>query len=190
MSGVSRLAAVAVVAVLASATAGCSTSGEAQGTHGYITGVGQVTPIEPADRIDVPEVAGETLDGGSVDVADYRGKVVVLNIWASWCPPCRAEVDDLAAAHARLPEAQFIGINTNEDDKSAAEAFVREQDVTYDSIYDQDGSLMLAFYGMLSPDSLPSTLVLDKQGQIAALVLGRVTRSTLVGLVEDVEAEA
>jgi thiol-disulfide isomerase/thioredoxin len=165
---------------------GCS--GSAQGSHGYITGPGTVLTIDPSDREDVPKVAGETLGGSSVDVADHRGEIVVLNIWASWCPPCRAEADDLAEASRRLPDTTFIGIDTNEDDRSAAESFVREHKPPYDSIYDEDGSLMLAFYGMLRPDSLPSTLVLDKEGRIAALVLGPITATTLVGLVHDVES--
>lgn len=181
----SALAAVAAVVGLA----GCATSGDAQGSNGYITGLGQVTTIDPADREDVPTIKGTTIDGTPVDVADHRGQVVVVNVWASWCPPCRAEADDLVEASERLPQAQFIGIDTNEDDESAAAAFIREQEIPYDSIYDEDGAVMLEFYGMLSPDSLPSTLVLDPQGRIAALVLGRVTASTLVGLVEDVEAE-
>jgi hypothetical protein len=83
----------------------------------------------------------------------------------------------------------FVGINVR-DEEADAEAFVREQGQTYDSLYDDDGSLMLAFYGMLRPDSLPSTIVLDQQGRIAALVLGQVTTSTLVGLVEDVQRGA
>jgi thiol-disulfide isomerase/thioredoxin len=185
--GLRSLAVAAACVALAVSASACS--GSAQGSDGYITGPGTVLTIDPADREDVPKISGETLGGSSIDVADHRGKIVVLNIWASWCPPCRAEADDLAEAYDRLPEAVFIGIDTNEDNKSSAESFVREHEPPYDSIYDEDGALMLAFYGMLRPDSLPSTLVLDTKGRIAALVLGRITASTLVGLVEDVENE-
>jgi peroxiredoxin len=177
------------IAGLAMAVSVTACSGSAEGSHGYITGPGTVVTIDPADREDVPAIAGETLDGSSIDVADHRGQIVVLNVWASWCPPCRAEADDLAEAYRQLPDAAFIGIDTNEDNKSAAEAFVREHKPPYDSIYDEDGTLMLAFYGMLRPDSLPSTMVLDTKGRIAALVLGPITAATLVGLVEDVENE-
>jgi thiol-disulfide isomerase/thioredoxin len=171
------------------AVSGCTTSGEAQGANGYITGEGVVTTIAPADRDDVPDVSGSTIQGTTADIADHLGKVTVLNIWASWCPPCRSEADDLVAASRALPRTPFLGIDVR-DERSAAEAFVRSHDVPYESIFDEDGDTMLSFYGMLSPNSLPSTFVIDQQGRIAALVLGSVTTSTLVGLVEDVESES
>jgi thiol-disulfide isomerase/thioredoxin len=181
-------AACALLAVLAVLVTGCTTSGDAQGANGYITGAGIVTTVKPADRQDVPAIAGKTIHGDTFDIADARGKVVVVNIWASWCPPCRAEADDLVAADQELGSAVFVGIDVR-DERSAAEAFIRHQSVPYDSILDEDGGTMLSFYGMLSPNSLPSTFVIDQQGRIAALVLGSVTTSTLVGLVEDVENE-
>ncbi len=178
------------VALVASLSA-CTTSGNSSGTNGYITGTGVVTTIEREDREEVPELSGETLSGAWLDIADYRGQPVVVNVWASWCPPCRAEADDLVAAYDALPNATFVGLDTQEDSgKAAAEAFVREHEIPYESLYDADGSMLLAFYGTLRPDSLPSTLVIDPQGRIAALVLGRVTTSTLVGLVEDVQQES
>jgi peroxiredoxin len=176
---------------LAASLGACTTSsGESVGVNGYITGKGVVTTIKPAERKDVPELSGDALGGGSIDVSDYRGQIVVVNVWASWCPPCRAEADDLVAAYEGLPEAAFFGLDTIEDSKSAAEAFVREHEIPYESLYDEDGSLLLAFHGTLRPDSLPSTIVIDTMGRIAALVLGPVTTSTLVGLVEDLEQES
>jgi thiol-disulfide isomerase/thioredoxin len=171
------------------AVSGCTTSGEAQGANGYITGEGVVTTIAPAEREDVPDVSGPTVDGATADLADHVGKVAVLNVWASWCPPCRSEADDLVAASRAMPDTPFLGIDVR-DERSAAEAFVRTHGVPYQSIFDEDGDTMLSFYGMLSPNSLPSTFVIDRHGRIAALVLGSVTKSTLVGLVEDVESES
>lgn len=179
-------AALALVAALAS----CSTSGDsASGTKGYISGPGVVVTVKPADRSTVPEVKGEGLSGNEIDLSDYRGKVIVLNVWASWCPPCRAEIDDVIAAHDKLPDVEFIGVN-NRDERSAAEAFVRVQGVPYDSLYDESGAIMLDISPSLRPDSLPSTMVIDPQGRIAALVLGQITTPTLVGLVDDVERES
>lgn len=180
---------LAVCALLASVSA-CTTSGSVSGNTGYITGDGVVTTIAAADRTDVPDVHGVALGGGTIDLAAHQGRVVVINVWASWCPPCRAEAPGLVAAATRLRDTTFIGIDTREDNSAAAEAFVREQQIPYDSIFDRDGSAMLAFYGMLSPNSLPSTMVIDKQGRVAALVLGQVSTTTLVGLVHDVAAGA
>jgi len=183
-----RLLAVATALLLAAGVVGCSTSDDSSsGTKGYITGEGSVTTVQPADREDVPELAGETLAGESFDVADHRGQVVVLNVWGSWCPPCGAEADDLVAAADQLDDVFFMGINVQDYRRADAEAFVRDKQLNFDSVYDPDSRLMLQFYGMLRPDSVPSTIVLDEQGRIAALVLGRVTTSTLVGLVDDVQ---
>ncbi|MDQ3481086.1 MAG: TlpA family protein disulfide reductase [Actinomycetota bacterium] len=168
----------------------CSSSEKATGSTGYLTGETVITTIEPAERKQAPPLAGGTLEGGSVDLTDYRGQVVVLNVWAHWCPPCRAEADDLVAAHDTLDDAAFVGLNTNEDSKTAAQAFVRTNDIPYESLYDDDGSMILEFEGLLTPNSLPSTLIIDPDGRIAALVLGELTTSTLVGLVEDVQSEA
>jgi peroxiredoxin len=182
----SRAVVVVLVLALAAGVSACSTSSPSGANTGYITGDGVVTTIAPGDRKPAPELRGDTLGGSSVDLADHRGQIVVVNVWAAWCPDCRAEAADLVAAARRLPRAAFIGIDTRESNKSAAAAFVRDYHVPYPSIYDEDGSALLAFHGLLSPSSLPSTMVLDKAGRVAALVLGRVDTSTLVGLVHDV----
>jgi peroxiredoxin len=173
---------------LAASISGCSTSGPSGGNTGYITGDGVVTTIAPADRKPAPRLQGDALGGGTINLADHRGRIVVINVWAAWCPDCRAEAADLVAAARRLPTATFIGIDTRESNKSAATAFVRDYHIPYRSIYDEDGSALLAFHGLLSPNSLPSTMVIDAKGRVAALVLGRVDTTTLVGLVHDVAA--
>lgn len=184
------MAAVLLVALVAALSlVGCSTSEPSSGATGYITGDGVVTVVDPEDRSDAPDLEGTTLAGEVIELVDYRGEVVVINVWASWCPPCRAEAPDLVAAARQLPETAFIGINTRESNASAAESFVRDQRIPYDSIYDEDGSALLAFHGLLSPSSLPSTMVIDRAGRVAALVLGTVDTSTVVGLVEDVTRE-
>jgi thiol-disulfide isomerase/thioredoxin len=182
-----RRTAVLVVALLAlsGSVSGCAPSGSS-GNTGYITGDGVVTTIPAADRKPAPAVRGDALGGGSINLASYRGKTVVVNVWAAWCPDCRAEAPDLVAAARRLPRAVFIGIDTRESNKSAALSFVRDYHIPYPSIYDEDGSVLLGFHGVLSPSSLPSTLVIDASGRVAARVLGRVDTATLVGIVHDV----
>jgi thiol-disulfide isomerase/thioredoxin len=128
------------------------------------------------------------LDGGEVDLADLRGGPVVVNVWASWCPPCIKEQPDLNEAAAALgDDVQFIGLNIRDASQDDAAAYVRDLDVPYSSIYSADGSALLPFAGTLTPRSIPSTVVLDAEGRVAASVNGRIpTTQTLVSLVEAV----
>ena len=121
-------------------------------------------------------------------LADYRGQVVVVNVWGSWCAPCRSEAPMLADAARDLAkqDVAFVGIDSRDPSRSAAQAFVRRFDVPYPSIYDQQGSTLLAFRGTLTPNAIPSTVILDREGRVAASVLGEITRTTLYDLVEEV----
>jgi thiol-disulfide isomerase/thioredoxin len=181
-------AAVAALAV-ALALAGCSGDGQRGSGSGYVAGDGTVNVLPARDRPQPVALAGATLDGNRLDLATLRGKPVVLNVWASWCPPCREEAKGLQAAHEQLEasgRAAFVGINFR-DDLDGARAFNRSKGITYPSLVDDgDGSLLLALRGAVSPSSLPATLVLDGQGRIAARVNGAVTTSTVLGLVDEV----
>jgi peroxiredoxin len=86
-------------------------------------------------------------------------------------------------------DVAFLGIDSRDPSESAARAFVRRSDIPYPSIYDQQGKTLLAFRGTLSPNAIPSTVVIDEEGRVAASVIGEVTKATLVGLVEDVVSE-
>jgi thiol-disulfide isomerase/thioredoxin len=153
----------------------------------YIQGDGSVLQVAIDDREDPVEVAGTSLDGEPIDLTDSRGGVTVVNVWASWCPPCRAETPILVRAASEL-DATFIGINIRESSDTAA-AFERNQDVPYPSIHDQGGETLLRF-GRYSPRLPPTTLVLDTSGRVAALINGAVpSKTTLTELVEEVAAE-
>jgi thiol-disulfide isomerase/thioredoxin len=152
------------------------------------TGAGVVTIIEPADREAPVEFTGTTLDGDELDIADYRGKAVVLNIWGSWCGPCHLEMPHLLEAQELLAgtDTVFLGINVRDSPDDAA-AFERQYGVTWPSIDDQGGRTLLALRGVVPPTQTPSTLVLDPEGRVAARVLGVVpTAITLKDLVEPV----
>lgn len=158
------------------------------GDKGYISGTGVPVEVRPADREEPVELTGTDLEGAEVDLADLRGKPVVVNVWASWCPPCRVEQPDLNEAYAELDkEVAFVGLNIRDASRDNARAYVRNFEVPYASVYSADGAALLPFAGTLTPKSIPSTVVLDAEGRIAASVNGRVpTTQTLLSLVEAV----
>jgi thiol-disulfide isomerase/thioredoxin len=178
---------VAGAVALALSTAACAgTGGDTPDTR-YVAGDSAVTVV-PADKRGEPvELAGSTLAGYSLDVATLRGKPVVLNVWASDCAPCRKEAPQLQAAYDTLGgEVAFVGINTREPDPAQARAFERRFGITYPSLVDDGGELLLNLRGAVSPSAIPTTLVLDESGRVGARVNGPTTTATLVGLVEDV----
>ncbi len=141
------------------------------------------------DRKPAPILAGTTLDGTTLSTADLKGKVVVLNFWASWCAPCRAEARNLNAVEAQTKAlgVTFVGVDIK-DDRTAARAFQRNKQVTYPSIYDQAGLLLLRFRGQ-APQSPPTTIVLDRQGRVAARFVQPVTETQLLGPVQVIARE-
>ena len=182
----------ALLAVLVLVAGGCSRVGST-GDKGYIDGEGVITLLPVAQRKAPGAVGGESLDGQQLSLAAYAGKVVVVNVWGAWCPPCRAEADELAAAARELAPkgVVFVGINSRDSSKDNARAFQRTYDVPYPSIYDPGGRNLLAFHRTLTPNAIPSTVVIDAQGRVAASILGAVTsKTTLVDLVEDVAGAA
>lgn len=188
-----RSAAAAVVLVLLAgpAVTACSAL-DGTTNKSTATGAGVVTIIDAADREAPVEFTGTTLDGEELDIADYRGKAVVLNIWGSWCGPCHLEMPHLLEANELLEgtDTVFLGINVRDDPDDAA-AFERQYDVPWTSIDDQGGRTLLALRGVVPPTRTPSTLVLDPEGRVAARVLGVVPSAiTLKDLVEPVAPSA
>jgi thiol-disulfide isomerase/thioredoxin len=171
------------------ALTGCSALGST-GDKGYISGDGQIVQYHPADRDDPVELTGTSLEDTPLDVTDYRGKVVVLVVWAAWCAPCAREAPDLAAAATELGGvAQFVGIDIR-DNQANAQAFVRNYEITYPSVFDPDGRALLGFPNGLGPRTIPAFAVLDKQGRVAATIRGELpSKLTLVDLVEEIAAE-
>ena len=131
------------------------------------------------------------LDGGQFDSEDLRGRVAVLNVWGSWCGPCRLEAPDLVKVAGEFgTRVRFLGINVR-DSPAAARAFERSFQVPYPSIHPDDSAeALLAFGGALVAAAVPSTVVLDAEGLIAARVVGRVDDDTLRGLVRDLLRES
>ena len=175
-----------LLTLLVSGCSGLSGTGGQQ----YVAGDGQVLQVEAADRGAPVEMSGTTLDGKRLSLSDYRGQVVVVNVWWSGCPPCRTEMPTLVkAASSDDHAAAYVGINIRDGGEAQAEAFVRRFHVPYPTVFDPSGKALLPFAGTLSPRSVPATVILDPQGRIAASVIGPLPSPlTLTELIDDAAA--
>ncbi len=195
---VSRGAAALTSVVALVALGGCSSDPNSiaeqakQGDQkGYVAGDGAIEHIPAAQRLKPITLEGDTLDGRRWSSASERGKqVVVVNTWGSWCGPCLKEIPDLKKVWADVQAAdkpvQFMGINVREGPERGA-ALAKSMKVTYPSLTDQGGTLILAF-GRQAPATTPTTLILDLEGRVAARANGAVSATTLQGLIDDVLA--
>lgn len=190
---------VAAVAVVLAALAGCAPAGTDDGggagavDAGYESGDGSFTTWEPDERGEPVEHTGTTYDGTEVDLASMRGDVVVLNFWYAACPPCRAEAPDLKAIAEDYtgqdgPGVQVLGVNPR-DDTGTAQAFERTFDLPYPSLHDERAQAVAALEGVVPLQAMPSTVVIDREGRVAARVLGQADPEILRGLIDDVVAE-
>ena len=184
-------AGAAVATLLMSACSSGGTSGGGGDTN-FVMGKDGISTAEKGERAAAPDLSGKTVNGGQLDVASYKGKVVVLNVWGSWCAPCRAEAPNFEKVYQDLKTkgVQFVGINTRDTSTQNAVAFEKQQGITYQSLYDPTGKLMLRFKrGTLNPQAVPSTLVLDREGKIAARSLAALSEDKLRKMIAPVLAE-
>ncbi|MZF90090.1 TlpA disulfide reductase family protein [Streptomyces sp. SID5643] len=184
-------AGLAATALLVSACGSGGTSGGGGNTN-FVTGTDGIATAAKGERTPAPDLSGKTIAGKTLDVADYKGKVVVLNVWGSWCNPCRAEAKYFAKVSKEYADkgVQFVGINTRDTSTGAALAFEKDWGITYPSLYDPTGKLLLRFEkGTLNPQAIPSTLVLDRNGKIAARSLSALSEERLLKMLKPVVAE-
>jgi len=163
---------------------GCSNGGASKAQESFIAGSGAVTKIKQSDRIAAPQISGMTLNGTQFTLAP--GKVAVVNVWASWCSPCRAEEPTLSALSTKYSDVQFVGILTR-DNPVNAEAFTRTLHTPYPTLIDD--SILIGFRKSLPANAIPTTVVLDKSGMVAARISGSVTVASLSNLIDEVSAE-
>jgi thiol-disulfide isomerase/thioredoxin len=147
-----------------------------------------VNRFPASDQKPVGQVAGRTLEGGHIDLADLKGHVVVVDFWSSTCAPCIAEQQSLneVAKAERAKGVRFVGIDER-DDASQARAYLAQHPASYPSLFDPDGMMTLQFPGA-APQTTPTTIVVTKQGRIAARVNGSILFTQLRSLVDDVLA--
>jgi len=175
---------VALLIALAIALTGCSGGGESSSEESFVSGDGSTTFIKIADRKIAPTITGLTLSG--TNYAYTKDKVAVVNVWASWCAPCRAEAPALASLAIKYPNVAFIGILTR-DNPANAEAFARRFKLPYPTIIDD--SILIGFKGSLPANAIPTTVILDKNGLVAARISGVITVASLTQLIERVSTE-
>ncbi len=179
-------AGVLLIVVLASGWADGGTSGRTE-----VDGNPDAVLYAAGHRPKAPDFSGTTLTGSKLSFAAYRGKTVVINFWGSWCAPCRAEAPALAAAAARYQPAgvRFLGIDVR-DNTASAQAFVRSFGITYPSVTDPSSVIALDFSAVVPIAATPTTLVVDRSGQIAGAIFGEANYSELAAILSDVTGKA
>ena len=188
---------VAGAAVIALGLTGCSSDPLAEqyregSNKNYIAGDGSVTEITLENRGDVITFSGTTETGATVSSADYLGNVLVVNFWYAGCAPCRAEAPDLESVYQETsPQGtNFLGVNVR-DQAATVTTFNERFGITYPSIIDQDGQAQLAFASQVPPNAVPTTLILDAKGRVAARILGQLRDPSILStLINDLSAES
>ena len=190
-----KLRTLALCGVLVIALAGCTNEPLADqyadgSGDGYISGDGANLELPPAARDEPIEFSGTTGDGSPLSSDDFAGQVYVVNFWYASCPPCRAEAPILKALSEEYTDVAFLGVNT-EDAAAFATTFESTFGIEYPSVLDAGtAQVQLAFAGSVAPNAVPTTLVVDREGRVAARISGLIRdESILAGMIDKVIAE-
>ena len=142
--------------------------------------------IAVADRKEPIEISGPSLNGGQITTASKTG-IVIVNAWASWCPPCREEWPILVDIQNQFPDVHILGLN-EADDKDAAKEFLSSQDGSWPHISDPDQAVA-SRADVVQGSYLPGTIILDKQHRVAAKFIGPVTKEELIRILNQLDSE-
>jgi thiol-disulfide isomerase/thioredoxin len=190
LSSTRRAAGAAMLMTAVSlAVAGCEGGAIGQNTpasngQSFVSGSPGTTTFGAGKGPAVPQVAGAALGGGKLSLAQFHGRVLVVNFWGSWCTPCRAEAPTLAALaqHFRAAGVQFLGVDIR-DSPASAEAFRRNFHISYPSLNDPADEIALAFRNTVPPAGIPTTLVISRNGRVTARIVGAITYDGLRSLI-------
>ncbi|WP_407938637.1 TlpA family protein disulfide reductase [Nesterenkonia haasae] len=184
-----RLAAAVMVAVFALTACGSDANDDlaqraSNDGSNYIAGDGSVQEFAPENRGESVAFESETFDGEPVSGETFQGEVTVINFWYAACAPCRKEAPDLQEIYEEFePDGvQFYGVNTR-DTQATAEAFERNFGITYPSMEDRGGTVLMSMTDYVHPSAVPTTLVLDQEGRVTARISGIVEPGTLRALI-------
>lgn len=185
-----------LVSALSSSLTACSSDPLAEqyregSGKNYIAGDGTITEIAPENRGAPVDFSGTDESGAVIDSSAFAGNVVVVNFWYAGCAPCRAEAPLLESALEATTEtgAVFVGVNVR-DQAETVVTFNKQFGVTYPSIIDTEGATQLSFATNVPPNAVPTTLILDRQGRVAARILGALSSASILStLVNDIAAE-
>lgn len=177
---------ILVLAVVLGASSGCSLGSSAQGARNPEQVGLYVVPV--SQRQPAPPLSGTTLSGEPFDLAEHLGnQIILVNVWASWCAPCRQEVPTLARAAATERSSGLLVVGVDERDRAAsARAFSSSLGATYPSLVDTDSQLLTQL-PMLPHNAVPSSLFIDSEGRIAAVAIGPITSVQLTSVLSRLE---
>ncbi len=184
-----RRSVLAAAAALVTLTGCTAAEGRADVTNGgefrFVEGTPSGEVIPEAERAPAPDFGGTLLGGGDWTSAELDGDIAVLNFWGSWCPPCRVETPEFQEVYAEVRDegVTFLGLNVKEADEQFAQAFVDSRGIEFPSLYDPAGEVALTFQDYPAT-AIPSTIVLDRDGRVAAVYTGAVAQDDLRAVID------
>jgi thiol-disulfide isomerase/thioredoxin len=193
---VKKLALALMVSVFVLSSSGCAPDSLAEqfregDNKNYIAGDGTVTEFALGSRPKAADWSGISESGQNLSSEQLSGVITVMNFWYAGCAPCRIEMPELIELQDQFlsDEVQFIGVNVR-DTAETALAFARQVNLNFPSVMDaKTGSVVLSFTGVVTPQAVPTTLVIDSEGNVSARVLGRIDKGILETLIETVVSE-